>query len=158
MGKTLVTCFSASGQTRRLAQTLARTLGADLREIVPAQKYSGADLDWNNSRSRSTVEMRDRTSRPAMAEPIDVSGYDTVFVGFPIWWGEAPRVVETFLESADFTGKTIVPFATSGGSGMGRSADILQESAPGARVRNGRILRPGESERVLKKWGDSLRI
>ena len=119
MSKILVAYFSASGETARLAKTLAGVTGGDLFEIRPQTAYTAADLDWNNAKSRSSVEMNDPKSRPAMAETPWLAGYDTVFVGFPIWWYQAPRIIETFLESYDFSGKTVIPFATSGGSGMG---------------------------------------
>ena len=126
MSKILVAYFSASGETARLAKTLAvgakrpgrpktraGVIGGDLFEIRPQTAYTAADLDWNNAKSRSSVEMNDPKSRPAMAEPPRLAGYDTVFVGFPIWWYQAPRIIQTFLESADFSGKTVMPFATS---------------------------------------------
>lgn len=113
MSKILVAYFSASGETARLAKTLAGVIGGDLFEIRPQTAYTAADLDWNNAKSRSSVEMNDPKSRPAMAETPRLAGYDTVFVGFPIWWYQAPRIIQTFLESADFSGKTVIPFATS---------------------------------------------
>lgn len=158
MGKILVAYFSASGETERLAGTIASALKADIQEIRPAVPYSDADLNWNNEKSRSTVEMKDRSCRPEMASPVDVSGYDMVLVGFPIWWGEAPRIIETFLESGDFSGKTVVPFATSGGSGMGRTADILKKSVPDAAVRNGRVMNSRDSAKAVLRWADSLGI
>ena len=119
--KTLVAYFSASGQTAKLAKTLAGVTGGDLFEIAPETAYTAADLDWMDKKSRSTIEMKDPKSRPAIAGKVaDMAQYDTVFVGFPIWWYQAPRIIETFLESYDFSGKTVIPFATSGGSGMGR--------------------------------------
>ena len=128
MSKILVAFFSASGETARLAKTLAGVTGGDLFEIRPQTAYTAADLDWNNAKSRSSVEMNDPKSRPAMAETPRLAGYDTVFVGFPIWWYQAPRIIQTFLESADFSGKTVIPFATSGGSGMGKTVDELAAS------------------------------
>ena len=125
--KTLVAYFSASGETARLAKTLAGVTGGDLFEIKPQTNYTAADLNWNDSSSRSTLEMKDDKSRPAMAAPADVAQYDVVFVGFPIWWYQAPRIIETFLESYDFSGKTVIPFATSGGSGMG-GEDVLRSA------------------------------
>lgn len=122
MATSLVAYFSASGTTARVAETLARAASADLFEIAPANPYTAADLDWTDRSSRSTREMNDEASRPALAvdaPPLD--GYDTIFVGFPIWWYVEPRIIDTFLESADFAGKTIVPFATSGGSGLGKA-------------------------------------
>ena len=111
MSKTLIAYFSASGETARLAKTLAGVTGGDLFEIKPQAAYTAADLNWNDSSSRSTLEMKDDKSRPAMAGMADVAQYDVVFVGFPIWWYEAPRIIETFLESCEFSGKTLVPFA-----------------------------------------------
>ena len=129
MSRTLVAYFSASGVTARLAETIAKAAGADLYEIVPKVPYTAANLNWNNSSSRSSVEMNDKASRPEIAEEVENMGqYDTVFVGFPIWWYEAPRIIHTFLESYDFSGKTVIPFATSGGSGMGKTSDILQKA------------------------------
>ena len=126
MNRTLVAYFSATGVTARLAAMLARAAGADLFEIRPARAYTGADLNWRDAKSRSSLEMKDASARPAIAARVeDMARYDTVFVGFPIWWYQAPRIIETFLESYDFSGKTIVPFATSGGSGMGRTVEIL---------------------------------
>ena len=120
MSRKLVAYFSASGVTAKVAETLAEAIGADIYEIEPAVPYSKADLDWTNQKSRSSVEMSDPTSRPAIAGKRDnMDDYDTVFVGFPIWWYVAPTIINTFLESYDLTGKTIIPFATSGGSGMG---------------------------------------
>ena len=130
MRKILVAYFSASGETARLAKTLAGVIGGDLFEIRPQTAYTAADLDWNNAKSRSSVEMNDPKSRPAMAEPPRLAGYDTVFVGFPIWWYQAPRIIQTFLESADFSGKTVIPFATSGGSGMGKTWSSCDPPAP----------------------------
>ncbi len=122
MKKALVAYFSASGVTAQLARTLAETVDGDLFEIVPAQPYTAADLNWTDKKSRSTIEMKDAKSRPAIAETVrDMQRYDVVFVGFPIWWYEAPRIVQSFLEAYDLSGKTIVPFATSGGSGAHRS-------------------------------------
>lgn len=121
MSKKLVAYFSASGVTAQVAGKLAEAVGADLFEIAPKVPYTKADLDWTNARSRSTVEMKEPGSRPALAAQLpNAADYDTVYVGFPIWWYVAPTIVNTFLESIDLSGKTVVPFATSGGSGMGR--------------------------------------
>lgn len=120
----LVAYFSASGTTAQTAKNLAEAVGADLYEIRPAVPYSRGDLDWTDKNSRSSVEMNNRSGRPALADTdANVAAYDVVFVGFPIWWYVAPTIVNTFLESYDFTGKTVVPFATSGGSGMGKSGE-----------------------------------
>ena len=120
MGKTLVAFFSASGVTAGAAKEIADACGADLYEIRPEVPYTSADLDWTNKKSRSSVEMGDPACRPAIAQPVtDMAQYGTVFVGFPVWWYVEPRIVDTFLEGADVAGKTLVPFATSGGSGIG---------------------------------------
>lgn len=133
MSKKLVAYFSASGVTEKMAKTLAEVTGADLFEIQPAVPYTTADLDWMNKKSRSSVEMNDPTFRPAIAGKLEgMDQYDLVFVGFPIWWYVAPTIINTFLESYDFSGKTIVPFATSGGSGMGNTNEKLAPSCPGA--------------------------
>lgn len=127
MSKKLVAYFSASGVTKRVAEQLAQAAGADLFVIEPAVPYTKADLDWTNKRSRSSVEMNDPSSRPEIAGRLDNMGeYDTIFLGFPIWWYVAPTIINTFLESYDFSGKAIVPFATSGGSGLGKTVDVLK--------------------------------
>lgn len=126
MKKTLVVYFSASGVTARAAKEVAAAVGADLYEIRPEQPYTASDLDWMDKRSRSTLEMNDPACRPAIAEPVEqMEQYDTVFVGFPVWWYVEPRIVDTFLESYDFSGKTLIPFATSGGSGIGKAEKSL---------------------------------
>ena len=156
MSKILVAYFSASGETVRLAKTLAGVIGGDLFEIRPQTAYTAADLDWNNAKSRSSVEMNDPKSRPAMAETPRLAGYDTVFVGFPIWWYQAPRIIETFLESYDFSGKTVIPFATSGGSGMG-GEDVLRSACPkGTKWLPGKRLSSRESVASVQKWVESL--
>ena len=149
MSKTLVAYFSASGVTARLAETLAQVTGGDLHEILPAEPYSSADLDWTNKKSRSSVEMNDPSCRPAIGNQVeDMEQYDTVFVGFPIWWYVAPAIINTFLESYDFSGKTVVPFATSGGSGFGETAAALKKSlSPDAALVEGKLL---DTERILK--------
>ena len=159
MSKILVAYFSASGETARLAKTVAEVTGGDLFEIQPEVTYTSADLNWNDKRSRSTVEMNDESSRPAIADEVaDMEQYDTVFVGFPIWWYQAPRIIETFLESYNFSGKTVIPFATSGGSGMGRTAEILRKCCPGAAVDTGKRLSSRESAASVRKWVESLGI
>ena len=133
MGKTLMAYFSASGVTRKLAEKVAKAAGADLFEIRPEVPYTGADLNWMNRKSRSSVEMQDPSSRVAIAEKVeDMSLYDTLYVGFPIWWYVAPHIINSFLEQYDLSGKTIHLFATSGGSGMGETVAHLKDSAPGA--------------------------
>lgn len=131
--KTLVAYFSATGTTMEAATRLAKAIHADLHEIVPEVPYTSADLNWNNKNSRSSVEMADKSSRPAVASKVEnMAQYNTVFVGFPIWWYIAPTIINTFLEQYDMTGKTIVPFFTSGGSGAGETLRYLKPSAPGA--------------------------
>ena len=159
MSRMLVAYFSASGETARLARTIAEVTGGDLFEIQPEVAYTAADLNWNDKHSRSTVEMNDAGSRPAIADEVaDMEQYDTVFVGFPIWWYQAPRIIETFLESYDLAGKRVIPFATSGGSGMGKTAEILKASCPGAAMDNGRRLSSRESAASVRKWVESLKI
>ena len=151
--KILVAYFSASGTTAKVADRLSKAIGADLFEIKPAQPYTSADLDWTNKKSRSSVEMADMNSRPAIANKVtDMSKYDVVFVGFPIWWYREPSIIDTFMESYDFSGKQVVPFATSGGSGMGDSGSIMQKLAPKAKVDSGKRFSSGVSEADLKKW------
>ena len=153
MKKALVAYFSASGVTAKAAKALAKAAGADLYEIKPAVPYTTADLNWMDKHSRSSVEMQDKHSRPALADQAaPVAQYDVIFLGFPIWWYVAPTIVNTFLESYDFSGKTVVLFATSGGSGLGKAAESLQSSAPGAKILNGRLLNGGLSEAELKNW------
>ena len=159
MSKILVAYFSAGGETARLAKTVAEVTDGDLFEIVPAQRYTSSDLNWNDKHSRSSVEMNDAGSRPAIATRVaDMEQYDVVFVGFPIWWYQAPRIIETFLESYDLSGKKVIPFATSGGSGMGRTADILQAACPGAAVDAGKRLNSRESAASVKRWVEGLHI
>ena len=157
MSRTLVAYFSASGVTARTAKEIAQAVGADLYEIRPAEPYTDADLNWMDKRSRSTIEMNDPACRPAIAEPAEhMEQYDTLFVGFPIWWYTAPHIIRTFLESYDFTGKTIVRFATSGSSGIGKTGKELAFSCPGAKIIEGRMLNGNPSEAELKKWVESL--
>ena len=142
--KTLVAYFSASGTTARAAREIADAVGADLYEIRPAEPYSSADLNWMDKKSRSTVEMNDPACRPAIAEPVrDMDQYDTVFVGFPIWWYVEPRIVDTFLERYDLSGKTVIPFATSGGSGIGKAEKSLQDHCPKAAWKKGGLVNSG---------------
>ena len=153
MAKILVTYFSASGVTAKVAEKLAKAAKADLFEIKPEVPYSSADLDWTNKKSRSSVEMADKTSRVAMSDKVEnMAQYDTVFVGFPIWWGVAPHIVNSFLEAYDFSGKTIHLFATSGGSGMGRSMAELKASAPGAVWGAEKKLSAGTSQADADAW------
>lgn len=154
----LTAYFSASGQTAKLARTISEAAGGDLFEIAPTVPYTAADLDWRNSRSRSSIEMKDKSSRPPLKETADISRYDVILVGFPIWWYEAPRIIESFLESADFTGKIVVPFATSGGSGLGKTEEILHRSCPAAKFLKGRKMSPTESQAAVSAWLHELGI
>ena len=151
--KFLVAYFSAGGVTAKAAKKLSAAAGADLYEIKPEIPYSRADLDWTNKKSRSSVEMNDPASRPAIAGKMEgMEQYDVVFVGFPIWWYVAPTIINTFLESYDFSGKIIVPFATSGGSGMGKTNERLAPSCPGAVLLKGKMLNGSLSQEELKAW------
>lgn len=153
MKKLLVAYFSASGVTAQAAETIAETIGADLYEIRPETPYTPADLDWMNRRSRSSVEMNDPASRPAIAEPAaDIEQYDTILVGFPVWWYVEPCIVDTFLESYDFSGKTMIPFATSGGSGIGKAEQSLKSHCPSAVWKPGKLLNHAD----IKAWAKSL--
>lgn len=155
----LVAYFSASGVTAKLAEKLAEAIGADLFEIKPEIPYTQADLDWTDKKSRSSVEMNDFNSRPAIANKFsNMEDYGIVFLGFPIWWYVAPTIINTFLESYDFSGKKVIPFATSGGSGMGKVNDGLQASCPGAVLLQGRLLNGRMSKDSLKKWMDDLKL
>ena len=150
----LVAYFSATGTTRKVAENLAKATGGDLYEIKPLKPYTNADLDWQNSQSRSSVEMKDHSSRPEIvSDDFSVSDYDTIYLGFPIWWYIAPTIVNTFLEKHDFSDKTIILFATSGGSGFGKTADNLKPSvAPSAKIIEGDILNGNPSVDKLKEW------
>lgn len=150
--KALVAFFSASGVTKKVAEKLAKAAKADLFEIKPVQPYTRADLNWMDKQSRSTVEMNDRSCRPAMAGTVDVSAYDVVFVGFPVWWYREPSIIDTFLESGDFNRKTVVPFCTSGGSGVSGAADNIRSIVPGARVADGKRFGGRVSDRELADW------
>ena len=156
MKKILVAYFSASGVTKKVAEKMAKATEADLFEIEPKQPYTRADLNWMDKKSRSTVEMQDRNCRPAMAAKPDVSGYDVILVGFPVWWYREPSIIDTFMESADFIGKAVVPFCTSGGSGLGDSAANMQQLAPGAKVLDGKRFSSSASEDELKKWAEQF--
>ena len=148
----MVAYFSASGVTAKVARRLAKAIDADLFEIRPETPYTRADLNWMDKKSRSTLEMNDPSCRPAMAQVLDVSAYDVIFVGFPIWWYREPSIIDSFMESADFTGKTVVPFCTSGGSGIGDSAQNMQALARGAVVKKGRRFSALALAGELKKW------
>ncbi|MCR5053311.1 MAG: flavodoxin [Lachnospiraceae bacterium] len=156
-GKVLVAVFSASGVTKRVGEEIARIAGADFYEIIPKEIYTGDDLNWMNKQSRSSIEMNNPMSRPEIAGTVsDMAIYDKVIIGFPIWWGVAPRIIETFLENYDLDGKTIIPFCTSGGSGVGRSDEELHKNVKGdVKWENGtQINRPDET--MIKKWLDGV--
>ena len=158
MSRKLVAYFSASGETAKLAETLAEAVGADIFEIRPEVPYTPADLDWMDKKSRSTIEMQDPASRPAIAAKRDnMADYDIIFVGFPVWWYVAPTIINTFLESYDLTGKTIIPFATSGGSGMGKTNEKLLPSCPGAKLLVGKVFKSSAGKSELAKWAEGLR-
>lgn len=158
MGKILVAYFSASGVTAKTAKALAEAAGADLYEIKPQVPYTAADLNWQDRNSRSSVEMRDKSSRPAVSGKVEnMEDYDTVFVGFPVWWYIAPTIVNTFLEGYDLTGKTVIPFATSGGSGMGETNRYLKPSCSGAKLVEGKVLNR-QSAGSLKAWIEILGV
>ena len=155
----LVAYFSATGTTAKAAKALANAVGGELYEIKPAVPYTSADLNWMDKGSRSSVEMKDPNSRPALADTdAPVAGHDVIFLGFPVWWYVAPTILNTFLEAYDFTGKTIVLFATSGGSGLGKSAAGLRSSAPGAKIVDGRMLNGHLKEAELKAWAEGLKL
>ena len=158
MDKILVAFFSASGNTAEVAGRLADILGADRYEIRPKQPYSKYDLDWRDRNSRSSLEMNNRSYRPEII--VDLEGleeYDTVFVGFPIWWYREPSGIDTFMEAYDFSGKTVIPFCTSGGSGIGASAQNIQALAKEAKVMEGTRFAPGASDAKLSKWVGTLK-
>ena len=156
--KTLVTYFSASGVTKGAAQELAGIIGADLFEIVPEQRYTDADLDWRDKKSRSTIEMNDKSSRPAIKDggKVDLSKYDVVYVGFPIWWYTAPTIINTFIEANDFTGKTIVPFATSGGSNIKKACEDLQATYPDYKFGEGKLLN-SINKADIERWAAAVK-
>ena len=158
MSKKLVAFFSASGTTRKLAKTLAEVVGADTYEIKPATPYTGRDLNWNDSKSRSSVEMDDIKSRPELADKAaPVADYDTIFLGFPIWWYVAPHIINSFLESYDFGGKKIILFATSGGSGFGETLNQLKPSCAGVQwIEEGRVFRGRVDKATLSDWIKTL--
>lgn len=157
MSKKLVAYFSASGVTAKLAKTLASAVGADLHEILPQQPYTKADLDWMDKNSRSSIEMNDKSFRPPIANKVkNMDQYDVIYVGFPIWWYVAPTIINTFLEQYDLTGKKVVPFATSGSSGMGNTNAELKDSCRGAVLEEGRRFSAGTGADALKKWSEEL--
>lgn len=155
MPKKLIAYFSASGTTASVAKALAKAADADLYEIKPQIPYTKADLNWMDKQSRSSLEMRDRSSRPALADTdANIAQYDTIFVGFPIWWYVAPTIINSFLEAYDFSGKKIVLFATSGGSGFGKAVEGLQKSAPTAEITEGKILNGRPDEKTLRTFAE----
>ena len=155
--KTLVAYFSASGTTAGIAQQLAKVAEADLHEIKPEKPYTDADLDWRNKQSRSSVEMDNKSSRPAITDKLqNMQDYDVVYVGFPIWWYTCPTIINTFMEAYDFNGKTVIPFATSGGSSIKKACDELKAAYPGVNWKEGRLLNRA-SDADLKKWVESLK-
>ena len=157
MSRTLVAYFSTGGNTRRVAKMIAEAAGADIYEIKPVQPYSHADLNWMDNGSRSTLEMNDPASRPEIVEPLpDMSGYDTLLLGFPIWWYTCPAIIRTFLEGLDLRGKKVIPFATSGGSSIGNTAEDMKKFAPGADILPGRMLNGRIDTAELAEWVKSL--
>ncbi|MBQ2490139.1 MAG: NAD(P)H-dependent oxidoreductase [Muribaculaceae bacterium] len=153
--KTLVAYFSASGVTKGVAQKLAEVAGADLHEITPEKRYTDADLDWHNKQSRSSVEMADKNSRPAITDKLEnMADYDVIYVGFPIWWYTAPTIINTFMESYDFKGKTVIPFATSGGSTIEQACKDLKAIYPDVNWKDGKLLNNATAT-DLQKWVDS---
>ncbi|MDO5401344.1 MAG: flavodoxin [Eubacteriales bacterium] len=159
MSRKLVAYFSATGVTAKVAENLAEAIGADVFEIEPAVAYTTPDLDWRNKQSRSSIEMSDAASRPAISVKRDnMDEYDTVFVGFPIWWYVAPTIINTFLESYDLTGKTIIPFATSGGSSMGITNEKLLPSCQDAKLLEGKVFKAASTKAELAAWEESLKL
>lgn len=159
MSKKLVAYFSASGVTAGVAEKLAEVAGADLQEIKPAVPYTKADLDWMDKQSRSSVEMSDLSSRPEISGRVEnMNEYDVIFVGFPIWWYVAPTIINTFLESYDLTGKTIILFATSGGSGFGKTAEKLADSCKGTVIKGEKLLNGKVDKDMLSRWIKELDV
>ena len=155
--KILVAYFSATGTTERVAGEIAEATGGQLYEIVPEKGYTSADLNWNDDRSRSSLEMNNPQSRPALGgSPVDVAAYGVVFIGYPIWWDQAPRIVNTFIESHDLKGKTVIPFATSGGSGISNSVEVLKKTYPGLNIQEGKLLNNASSA-TIRSWLDNLK-
>ena len=155
--KTLVAYFSATGTTAQVAEKLAKVADADLFEIKPVEPYTDADLNWHDSQSRSSVEMNDASSRPAIANKVEnMAQYDTVFIGSPIWWGREPSIIDTFMESYDFDGKKVIPFVTSGSSGIGDTSKNLKALAPNAIVDTGKRFSSSVSEETLSDWAKKV--
>ena len=156
-GGTLVVYFSATGTTKGVAEKIAGITGADTYEIKAAQEYTDADLNWNDSSSRSTKEQNDSSARPEIgSDAVSLDGYTTIYIGYPIWWGEEPRIMDTFVESYNFDGITLIPFCTSGGSGIGRSGQNLADNAGSGTWLDGKRFDGGVSENELKSWIDGL--
>lgn len=157
--KVLVAYFSATGTTKKVAQNLAKAVNADIYEIKPLTPYTSADLNWHDSNSRSSVEMNDKSARPEIVkDAFSVKDYDTVYLGFPIWWGTAPRIIYTFLDSQDFAGKTIIIFATSGSSSIGNTDKDLKQSLPAsAKIIKGKTLNGNPSVEELTEWIKTLK-
>ena len=160
MSKKLVAYFSASGVTASLAKSLSQAAEADLYEIMPEVHYTQADLNWNDQQSRSTIEMQNPTFRPAIADKsANIDAYDVIFIGFPIWWYVAPTIINTFLESNDFSGKVIIPFATSGGSGMGETVKKLRPSVSDTVCwKEGKVISANANKAMLAAWIESLKL
>ena len=157
MSKKLVVYFSVNGDTREVALNLANVLSADIHEIVPKVPYTNEDLNWMNKKSRTSIEMADKSSRPEIANKVEnMEQYDTVYIGFPIWWYVAPTIINTFLEGYNMEGKIVIPFATSGGSGMGNTNQELKKSCEGAILKDGQVFRRNVSEDELKEWTDNV--
>lgn len=157
MSKRAVAYFSTGGVTAGVAKTLSRLSGADLYEIKPAVPYTEADLNWRDKHSRSSIETNDAFCRPALADTgADFSGYEVIFLGFPVWWYSIPAIIRSFVEAYDFSGKVIVPFATSGSSGMGKTNSVLKPSCGGAKLLEGKVFRRGTSKLDLAAWAESL--
>ena len=157
MSRKLVAYFSASGVTKKLAERISKIAGADLHEIVPKEIYTDEDLNWMNENSRSSIEMKNKSFRPEIANKINnIDDYDTIYVGFPIWWYVAPTIINTFLESYNLTGKTIIPFATSGESLMGKTNEELKSSCKGSVLKEGRRFDIKDSDEIIKNWIESL--
>ena len=157
MKKTLVAFFSASGTTKKIAEMIAEAANADLHEIAPKVLYTKDDLNWTNKKSRSSIEMSDKSIRPEIADSnLDMESYDEIILGFPIWWYREPSIIDTFIESYDLTNKTIIPFATSGGSGMGKSSTYIQKLAPKSKVTQGKRLSFSITDEELNTWASSM--
>ena len=153
---TIVVYFSATGTTKGVAERIASVTNGDIFELIPAEPYSDADLDWNDKNSRTTIEMNDQKARPAIAnDTVNLDSYTTVYIGYPIWWGDAPRIMSTFVEAHDFDGKTVIPFCTSGGSGIGRSGSNLASQAGSGNWLEGGRLDAGISESRIQDWINS---